>query len=278
MQRLRTLEAIHAFTQAQRAAGRRIGFVPTMGALHEGHLSLIDIAARHADVVLASVFINPLQFGPGEDLARYPRDEAGDLDKLQSRGVAAAFLPTPEIMYPPGSQTRVRVEGLTAPLCGAARPGHFEGVTTVVLKLLMITRCDVAIFGEKDYQQLAVIRRMVMDLNLPVEICSGPIVREPDGLAMSSRNAYLSAAARAAAASLPRALGEAAAAYAAGQRDPRALEALARAALHPMARVDYLEIRDALTLDALNALDRPAILAAAVYFGQTRLLDNVPLA
>lgn len=274
---LTTRAQVAAFAASHHAAGRRVGFVPTMGALHAGHLALMAEAGRRADVVLASIFVNPTQFGPGEDFERYPRDTQGDLAKARSAGCHAVFLPAVAEMYPPGADTVVRVPALSGPLCGASRPGHFDGVCTVVLKLLHITRCDVALFGEKDYQQLAVIRRMVRDLDVPVEIVGHPIVREPDGLAMSSRNQYLGVDERREALCLHRALAAAEAVWAAGERDAEALEQTARAvvAASPRARIDYLEVRDALDLTRpAGPITAPVVLAMAVWFGQTRLLDN----
>ena len=192
MRVLRTVDAVREFTRSHHREGRTVGFVPTMGALHEGHLALMGTAAQHADVVLASIFVNPTQFGPGEDLDAYPRDEQGDLDKAQAAGCQAVFMPSVEVMYPPGVATTVAVPDLAQYLCGQSRPTHFAGVCQVVLKLFNIVGCDVAVFGQKDYQQLAIIRRMVRDLNVPVRVVGHPIVRASDGLALSSRNAYLS--------------------------------------------------------------------------------------
>ncbi len=246
-----------------------------MGALHEGHLALMRAAADHAETVVASVFVNPTQFGPGEDFEAYPRDEAGDLAKAEAAGCEAVFAPSPEEMYPAGAATTVHVSGISEGLCGAHRPGHFDGVCTVVTKLFGITGCDVAVFGEKDYQQLAVIRRFTRDLDLPVEVVGHPIVREPDGLAMSSRNVYLTAPEREAALSLSRTLGRLAERWRAGERDPGALEASLRAGIHPSGEIDYAEVRDA---DTLAPLTRPAVgpvvAALAVRFGRTRLIDN----
>jgi len=259
-----------------RRDGLRIGVVPTMGYLHDGHLSLVRAARARCDVVILTIFVNPTQFGPNEDLSRYPRDEAGDLDKARACGLDLAFCPDADDMYPKGSQTYVEVRELQQPLCGASRPGHFVGVATVVTKLFNLTRPHVAFFGEKDYQQLAVIRRMVRDLDLGIEIVGMPIVREPDGLAMSSRNVYLAAAEREAALSLSRGLAAAEAAVAAGARDPAAVLAAARAPIEaePLARIDYVELRDADDLTPIAQLARPAVLAMAAFVGKTRLIDN----
>ncbi|MBK6846812.1 MAG: pantoate--beta-alanine ligase [Proteobacteria bacterium] len=272
--------AVRQWCEARRAEGQRIGFVPTMGALHAGHLSLMRIAAQHADALVVSIFVNPLQFGPSEDLARYPRDLPGDGAKCAEAGVALLYCPTAEQLYPPGFQTRVEVASLARGLCGERRPGHFSGVCTVVAKLLNVVGPCVAVFGAKDYQQLQVIRRMVVDLDQPVQIVSGPIVREADGVAMSSRNAHLTAAERQQAPCLHAALQQARALVAAGERDPERVLASARAAIEraPLARLDYLELRDAQTLAPLTELlPGGTLLALAVYFGATRLIDNAVL-
>jgi pantoate--beta-alanine ligase len=270
--------AMRARAEDLRRDGRRIAVVPTMGALHEGHLALLRAARGRADVVILTIFVNPTQFGPSEDLARYPRDEAGDLAKARAAGIDLAFCPDAAAMYPPGSQTFVEVRELQRPLCGASRPGHFAGVATVVAKLFHATLPHVAVFGEKDYQQLAIIRRMVRDLDFGIEIASAPIVREPDGLAMSSRNAYLGPAERRAALGLSAGLSAAQAAFAAGERDAAALLAAARAPIEaePLARIDYVELRDADELTELLRVEpgRRAVLALAVFVGATRLIDN----
>jgi pantoate--beta-alanine ligase len=259
-----------------RRDGRVIAVVPTMGALHDGHLSLLRAARARADVVILTIFVNPTQFGPSEDLARYPRDEAGDLAKARPTGLDLAFCPDAAAMYPAGAQTFVEVRELAGPLCGASRPGHFTGVATIVSKLFHITRPHLAFFGEKDYQQLAVIRRMTRDLDFGIEIVGVPIVREPDGLAMSSRNAYLSPDQRAQALALSRGLAAAEALVKAGERDAAALVAAARAPIEasPLARIDYVELRDADELTPIARLERPAVLAMAVFVGATRLIDN----
>jgi pantoate--beta-alanine ligase len=270
--------AMRARAEDLRRDGRRIAVVPTMGALHEGHLALLRAARSRADVVILTIFVNPTQFGPNEDLARYPRDEAGDLAKARGAGIDLAFCPDAPAMYPPGSQTFIEVRELSRPMCGASRPGHFTGVATVVAKLFHATLPHVAVFGEKDFQQLAIIRRMVRDLDFGIEIASVPIVREPDGIAMSSRNAYLSAEERRAARSLSAGLGAAQAAFAAGERAAPALLAAARAPIdaEPLARIDYVDLRDAEELTELPRVEPPrrAVLAMAVFVGQTRLLDN----
>lgn len=280
MQLIRTAEAMLRWSRDQRAAGHTVGFVPTMGFLHEGHLSLMRIAGDRADKVVASIFVNPTQFAPGEDLERYPRDEQGDLDKCGSAGVDAVFLPPEEQMYPPGARTFVTVHGLSGELCGVSRPTHFRGVATVVSILFNQVQPDVAVFGCKDFQQLRVIERMTADLGFPIEIVGGPIVREADGLAMSSRNAYLTAEQRAQAPALRRALLEAYEAAAAGEAMAEGLAAGIRRGIaeQPLAEIDYVEIVDAGDLQPCSgAVDRPARAAVAVRFGQTRLIDNLAL-
>jgi len=260
-----------------RRDGRRIAVVPTMGALHDGHLALVRHARARADIVILTIFVNPTQFGPNEDLSRYPRDEAGDLAKARPAGIDLAFCPPASAMYPAGAQTFVEVRELQQPMCGASRPGHFAGVATIVSKLFHITQPHLAVFGEKDYQQLAIIRRMVRDLDFGIEIASVPIVREPDGLALSSRNAYLSPEQRRAALALSRGLAAAAAAFGAGERSSSALLAAARAPIEAeaLARIDYVELRDADELTPFQTtVDRRAVLALAVFVGATRLIDN----
>jgi pantoate--beta-alanine ligase len=289
---IRDPTAMRTRAEDLRRDGRRIAVVPTMGALHEGHLALLRAARAKADVLILTIFVNPTQFGPNEDLAKYPRDEAGDLAKARAcgpemepgglrptGGIDLAFCPDASAMYPPAAQTFVEVRELQQPLCGARRPGHFAGVATIVAKLFHLTQPHVAVFGEKDYQQLAIIRRMVRDLDFGIEIASVPIVREPDGLAMSSRNAYLSADQRRDALALSRGLAAAEAAAKAGERDAKALVAIARAPLDAaQLRIDYVELRDATELTDLVTLDRPAVLAIAAFVGATRLIDNRVLA
>jgi pantoate--beta-alanine ligase len=265
----------------ERARGKRIGFVPTMGALHDGHLSLVAEARRQSSFALVSIFVNPTQFGPSEDFTRYPRVLEADAGRCRAAGVDLVFTPDAATMYPPGEETRVRVGETAAHLCGAHRPGHFEGVATVVAKLLCLVGPCVAVFGRKDYQQLRVIERMATDLFLPVTIVGAPIVREPDGLAMSSRNRYLAPADRARALAIPRGLAAAARAFAAGERNAGALRARVRAGLEPAAdSIDYVEVATADGVEPLAdeaVLDGPALLAIAARIGGTRLIDNVML-
>lgn len=264
-----------AWSEAARARGERIAFVPTMGFLHAGHVRLLEEARRQGQRLALSVFVNPTQFGPGEDLARYPRDLDGDLDKAAATGADVAFVPDVASMYGPHAQTFVEARQLQKGLCGGSRPGHFAGVATVVCKLFNIVRPHVAVFGEKDFQQLAVLRRMVADLNMPVEILGVPTVREPDGLALSSRNSYLSPAERQRAAALHAGLSAAHARHAAGETNAAALIAAASAVIAPRVdRIDYLELRDSETLAPLSNVDRPAVMLAAIFLGTTRLIDN----
>ena len=267
-----------AWSDAARARGERIAFVPTMGALHAGHVSLLVAAKKHADLVVLSIFVNPTQFGPNEDLGRYPRDLVGDLAKAEGAGTAVAFVPEAKDMYPASAQTFIEVREVSQGLCGGRRPGHFVGVATVVAKLFNIVRPHVALFGEKDFQQLAVIRRMVADLNMPIEIVGEPTVREPDGLAMSSRNAYLSPVDRMRALAVSRGLSKARERYTAGQRNAEALVQAAMGIIQPSVDgIDYVEIRDADPLAPVGNIDRPAVILAAVYVGTTRLIDNLRL-
>ena len=280
MQLIRDATSMRAWSRAARGRGETVGFVPTMGYLHEGHLSLVRIAAQRCERVVVSIFVNPTQFAPGEDLDRYPRDEAGDLARCRAEGVAAVFYPAVEEMYPPGAQTFVTVEQVSWGLCGGNRPVHFRGVATVVSLLFNVVEPDVAVFGEKDYQQLAVIRRMVRDLGFPIEIVGGPIIREPDGLAMSSRNAYLGDEERRQATAHSRALRWAARELADGTADSDLLRAGMRQRIseQPLADIDYVEIVDATTLDPIeDELTAPARAAVAVRFGKTRLIDNLAL-
>jgi pantoate--beta-alanine ligase len=258
-----------------RKAGERIALVPTMGALHDGHLSLVALAKSNADRVVASIFVNPTQFGPSEDFQRYPRDEAGDLDKLKRAGANLVFAPDTAEMYPHGFSTTVGVSDLTEDLCGASRPNHFDGVATVVTKLLLQCAPDVAIFGEKDYQQLLVIKRLVRDLDIPVAILGGPIVREKDGLALSSRNAYLSPSERKTAPLLYQTI----VAVANDLRQGRGADDAAEAGQFKLEaagfRVEYVAVRDPETLKPLSGPVERARVLAAVKLGRTRLIDNV---
>ena len=274
-----TIEDMRAACRAARNSGRRLGFVPTMGALHEGHLSLIRAAKADCDIVAASIFVNPTQFGPNEDLARYPRDFGRDRDLLEKEGVELLFAPSVEEMYPAGAETWVTVEELSGKLDGRSRPGHFRGVTTVVAKLFHIVEPDAAFFGQKDAAQLAIIRRMVRDLRFPVEIVAGAIVRESDGLAMSSRNFYLDSAQRQQALVLYRALMRVKTLWEAGERDAAALADAGREELagEKLVRLDYFEIVDPENLDPVKNLAAGALVAVAAYVGSTRLLDNILL-
>ena len=275
---VRTVRELRAVVGEWRRAGERVALVPTLGALHEGHLALVEEGRRRADRVVATIFVNPKQFGSGEDLDRYPRREAADAAALATVGCDLLFAPGLEEMYPDGFATHVSVSGVTDDLDGAARPGHFDGVATVVTKLLNQAQADVAIFGEKDYQQLLTIRRLARDLDIATEIVGHPTVREADGLARSSRNAYLSDAERAQAVELPRALASAAEAIETGGDVAAALDAAVERLLGAgFASVDYVELRDAETLAPLARLDRPARLLAAARLGGTRLIDNVPV-
>ena len=274
MQIIRDLEALRAAVAALREGGGTIGFVPTMGALHAGHMALVAEARRRAGHVVASIFVNPAQFGPNEDLATYPRREAADAAMLESEGCAILWAPDAATMYPDGVAATVKAGAVADDLDGAARPGHFDGVATVVARLFDQVRPDVALFGEKDYQQLAVIR----ELGLDVEIVGVPTQRDADGLALSSRNAYLTDEERLAARALPRALGEAAQAIEAGGDIGEALErARARLAEAGFDPIDYVALRDAETLRPVDGLDRPARLLAAARLGRTRLIDNLPV-
>jgi len=278
VQIIREGDALRRAVAALRGDGGAVALVPTMGALHAGHMSLVAEARRRAPHLVASIFVNPAQFGPNEDLAAYPRREAEDAAMLEAAGCDLLWAPGVEAMYPAGFATTVSVAGLSEGLCGAVRPGHFDGVATIVAKLLGQVRPDIALFGEKDYQQLAVIRRMAADLDLGVGIVGVPTVREPDGLALSSRNAFLSAQERTAARALPEALSAAARAIAAGSPVAPALDqARARLVAAGFDRIDYVELRAADTLEPLATLDRPARLLAAARLGRTRLIDNLPV-
>jgi len=271
--------ALFAYCEEVRRTGRKVGFVPTMGALHEGHISLVQACAQHgANVCVLSIFVNPLQFGPNEDYSRYPRTFDADLALCRAAGVDVVYAPSREDMYPEGFQTHVEVSEITKRLEGTFRPTHYRGVTTVVLKLWNAVGACVSIFGRKDYQQWRVLSRMARDLNLPVEVLGANIVREPDGLAMSSRNRYLDADARERALAIAAGLRAAHDAFAAGERDPRRLEDLT---LQPVAQafdsIDYVEAVHAESLDPLTAPAASMVLLVAAHLGSTRLIDNLEL-
>jgi pantoate--beta-alanine ligase len=274
-----TIPEARAACSEARANRKRLGLVPTMGALHEGHLSLVRAAKAQCDVVVVSIFVNPTQFGPTEDLAKYPRQFERDCQMLEKEGVDILFAPPVEEIYPRGSVTWVTVEGLSDKLDGRSRPGHFRGVTTVVAKLFNIIEPDAAFFGQKDAAQLAVIRRMVRDLNFPVEIVACPIVREADGLAMSSRNAYLNREERGRAAVLHRSLEEAERRFGAGERNSNRLISAAGELIssEPNVRLDYLEMVDPESLEPVEIVSGKALLAVAAYVRTTRLIDNIVL-
>jgi pantoate--beta-alanine ligase len=274
-----TIKAMRAASREQRSAGKRLGLVPTMGALHDGHLSLIRAAKAQCDQVAVSLFVNPLQFGLREDLTKYPRDLARDRELLENEDVNFLFAPGVEEMYPAGAVTYVTVEGLSDKLCGRSRPGHFRGVTTVVSKLFNIVEPDLAFFGQKDAAQVAIVQRMVRDLNIPVQIVTCPIKREADGLAMSSRNAYLDPQQRKSAPVLYRSLVEVQKTFDRGEHKTDRLIAAGKRAFteNPAMRLDYLEIVDPETLDPVDVVSGRALVAIAAFLGNTRLIDNVVL-
>jgi pantoate--beta-alanine ligase len=279
MLELTTISDLKSWSRAQHAAGKRIGFVPTMGYLHEGHLALVDEARRRAEAVILSIFVNPLQFGPAEDLARNPRDLPRDRALASARGVDALFVPTVAAMYPPGSEVRLSPGPIAERWEGAARPGHFSGVLTVVAKLLHLVEPDLACFGQKDVQQLTLVRRMVRDLDWPVEIIAVSTVREPDGLALSSRNAYLGVEDRRRAVVLCRALQAAHQTWRGGETRAAALEAKMRQELgaEPTVAVEYISIADPETLAPVDTADERTVVAIAARIGGTRLIDNIKL-
>ncbi|MCS3515596.1 pantoate--beta-alanine ligase [Pseudomonas grimontii] len=280
MNTVKTVRELRAAVAHARKAGKRIGFVPTMGNLHSGHASLVSKAVQQADFVVASIFVNPLQFGAGEDLDKYPRTLAADQEKLLQAGCNLLFAPTVEEMYPGGmtGQTRVSVPQLSEGLCGASRPGHFEGVATVVSKLFNMVQPDIAVFGQKDYQQLAVIRAMVHDLNMPIQIIGEPTVRADDGLALSSRNGFLSEEERAIAPVLYRSLNQIAAAIKSGDHDFARLRAEQVQQIEAAGlRLDYLEVRQGVHLRTATAEDRDIVILVAAFLGTTRLIDNLHL-
>ncbi|MEO4046147.1 pantoate--beta-alanine ligase [Pseudomonas sp. CAU 1711] len=278
MNTVKTVLELRAAVARARGEGKRIAFVPTMGNLHQGHVALVEKAGQRADFVVASIFVNPLQFGPNEDLAKYPRTLAADQEKLVGAGCHLLFHPEVEEMYPHGQdgQTRVSVPGVSEGLCGASRPGHFEGVATVVTKLFNMVQPDIAVFGEKDFQQLAVIRTLVRDLNMPVQIIGEPTVRAEDGLALSSRNGYLSAEQRAQAPALYRTLRQLAEAIRGGERDFAKLQESGKAELSAAGlRPDYLEVRESTALRPARDGDQQLVILAAAFLGNTRLIDNL---
>lgn len=278
MNTVKTVLELRAAVARARGEGKRIAFVPTMGNLHEGHVALVEKAGQRADFVVASIFVNPLQFGPNEDLAKYPRTLVADQEKLVAAGCQLLFHPDVEEMYPHGQegQTRVSVPGVSEGLCGGSRPGHFEGVATVVTKLFNMVQPDLAVFGEKDFQQLAVIRTLVRDLNMPIQIIGEPTVRAEDGLALSSRNGYLSAEQRTAAPALYRTLQQLASAIRDGNRDFAQLIEAGQASLVSAGfRPDYLEIREASSLRPAEANDTQLVILGAAFMGTTRLIDNL---
>lgn len=280
MNTVKTVRELRAAVARARSEGKRVALVPTMGNLHAGHAALVAKAGQRADFVVASIFVNPLQFGPGEDLDKYPRTLAADQAKLLEAGCHLLFAPGVEEIYPDGmdGMSKVSVPGVSEGLCGGSRPGHFDGVATVVCKLFNMVQPDMALFGEKDFQQLAVIRKMVRDLNIPVQIFGEPTVRAEDGLALSSRNGYLSAEQRAAAPVIQRTLRQIAEQLRSGSSDFAALLQEGRQQIEAAGlRVDYLEVREALGLHPASATDKHLVVLAAAFLGSTRLIDNLPL-
>jgi pantoate--beta-alanine ligase len=279
MEIYKTIQSMRDASLAARQSRKRLGFVPTMGALHDGHLSLVRAARAQSDIIAASIFVNPLQFGLNEDLSKYPRTFERDCELLEKEGVAFLFAPSVAEMYPERPITYVNVEGLSDKLCGRSRPGHFRGVSTVVAKLFNIIEPDLAFFGQKDAAQLAIIRRMVRDLNIPVEIVAGVIVRELDGLAMSSRNAYLDDQQRKSALVLYRSLQHVKTIFEQGERTSTRIIAAGKQILsdEPALKLDYLEVVDPDTLDSLEAIRGKALVAVAGFLGNTRLIDNILL-
>ncbi|HEU5047782.1 MAG TPA: pantoate--beta-alanine ligase [Rickettsiales bacterium] len=278
MEIVRTKTDLREAVARLRKAGKTIALVPTMGALHDGHISLVRIGLQHADAVVTSIFVNPTQFGPNEDFAKYPRTEEEDVRKLEAAGCTIAYIPSVDEVYGKNAITIVQVPGISSQLCGAFRPGHFDGVATVVTKLFMQAMPDVAIFGEKDYQQLHIIRQFTRDLDIPVRIIGAPLMREADGLALSSRNRYLSPEEREKAASLYQAMLRVAEDIKAGQNIAEAVSTGKDVLLRNGFRsIDYLEVRDAETLAPISEVKKPARLLAAAYLGNTRLIDNIAL-
>jgi pantoate--beta-alanine ligase len=278
MRLVKTIAEVKKIVRCQKKSGKTIGFVPTMGYLHEGHLSLVRIARRKAQFLIVSVFVNPAQFGPKEDLGRYPRSLKRDLKLLKKIGTDLVFYPSRKTMYPPQYDTYVKTEQLSKILCGVTRPHHFQGVTTIVLKLLNIVNPDLAVFGKKDFQQAVIIKRMVKDLNLDVKIITGKIIREKDGLAMSSRNIYLNPAERKNAPILYQSLKWVKKSYQEGLRNPhRAITRIKKMIRQKSGRIDYVETVDKETLRPVKKLRRGTLVALAVFFGRTRLIDNIVL-
>jgi len=276
MEVIETVQGMQQRVDALRSAGHMIALVPTMGFLHEGHLELMRAGKRNTDILIISIFVNPTQFGPGEDLDQYPRDTEGDLQKARDVGVDIVFIPSAGEMYQENCQTTVQVEKLPQHLCGLSRPGHFDGVATVVAKLFNITKPHIAIFGQKDYQQLAVISRMVMDLNMDVQILGVPTVREPDGLAMSSRNNYLSPEERKSAICLKKSIDLAEQLFQGGEKEAKNIIDRVRSLVmsYPFTEIDYIALCDPVTLDNVDLLKEENLLALAVRVGKTKLIDN----
>ena len=279
MRLVRAIKEMRDYSEGASARGQRLSLVPTMGALHEGHLSLVRAAREKSSVVVVSIFVNPTQFGPNEDFAKYPRRVETDCGLLEKQQVDVVFAPSAEEIYPNGATTWVTVEGMSERLCGKSRPGHFRGVTTVVAKLFNIIEPDAAFFGQKDAAQVAIIRQMVRDLNMPVSIEVCPIVREPDGLALSSRNAYLNSEERKVALVLYRSLLKAQQLFVTGERDPAKLIGAGKQefAKEPAARLDYFEVVDPDSLEPVLTITKPALAAVAAFLGSTRLIDNILL-
>ncbi|MBN1904911.1 MAG: pantoate--beta-alanine ligase [Deltaproteobacteria bacterium] len=276
MEIIESSQEMQARSEVIRLSGKKIGLFPTLGFLHEGHLELIRQVRKRSDFVVMSLFVNPIQFGPNEDFEKYPRDTEGDLTKAKGKGVDMVFMPPVSEMYPAGFQSVVRVDNITKHLCGRSRPGHFEGVTTVVAKLFNIIKPHMAVFGQKDFQQLAVIRRMVKDLNMDIEIIGVPTIREPDGLAMSSRNKYLNQEERKSALSLKKAMDMASKLAGEGERETKnIITSISELILsYPFTNIDYINICDPDTLEDINLLKEQSLLALAVRVGNTRLIDN----
>jgi len=276
MQIIKSVEQMQKTAEALRLGGKTLALVPTMGFLHEGHLELMRVGKAHADCLMISIFVNPTQFGPAEDFEEYPRDTEGDIEKARQVGVDVVFIPDAEEMYGPGSQTSVLVHRVTQHLCGLSRPTFFEGVTTVVCKLFHIMKPHIAVFGQKDYQQLTVVSRMVMDLNMDIRIIGVPTVRDRDGLALSSRNNYLSPEERASALSLKKSLDLAQEMFNAGERNSAVIRKAVEAYIenHPYTKIDYVSLCDPVTLDDRETLGHENLLALAVWVGKTRLIDN----